>query len=72
LAFDVDGNLYLAASLAGKRGVVRLTPDASAELVVSGYNLVGLAFGRHGSMILATHDSLVDIPMGVEGLPLVR
>jgi hypothetical protein len=72
LAFDVDGNLYLAASLAGKRGVVRLTPDANAELVVSGYNLVGLAFGRHGSMILATHDSLVDIPMGVEGLPLVR
>ena len=72
LAFDVEGNLYLAASLAGKRGVVRLTPDAKPELVVSGYNLVGLAFGRHGSMILATHDSLVDLPLGVEGLPLVR
>lgn len=72
LAFDVEGNLYVAASLAGKRGVVRLTPDAEAELVVSGYNIVGLAFGRHGSMILATNSSLVDVPMGVEGRPLVK
>ena len=72
LAFDVEGNLYVAASLAGKRGVVRLTPDAKAELVVSGYNIVGLAFGRHGSMILATNRSLVDVPMGIEGMPLVK
>jgi len=72
LAFDVEGNLYVAASLAGKRGVVRLTPDAKAELVVSGYNIVGLAFGRHGSMILATNSSLVDVPMGIEGMPLVK
>ena len=72
LAFDIEGNLYVTASLAGKRGVVRLTPDATAELVVSGYDLVGLAFGPHGSMILATNDSLVDLPLGVEGLPLVK
>jgi hypothetical protein len=72
LAFDIEGNLYVAASLAGKRGVVRLTSDANAELVVSGYDLVGLAFGRHGSMILATNDSLVDLPLGIEGMPLVR
>ncbi len=70
LAFDVNGNLYVAASLAGRRGVVRLTPDAKAELVVSGYDLVGLAFGRAGSMILATNGTLVDLPLGVEGLPL--
>jgi sugar lactone lactonase YvrE len=72
LAFDIEGNLYVAASLAGKRGVVRLTPDAKGELVVSGYDIVGLAFGRHGSMILATNSSLVDVPMGVEGRPLVK
>ena len=72
LAFDIEGNLYVTASLAGRRGVVRLTPDAQAELVVSGYDLVGLAFGRHGSMILATHDSLIDLPLGVEGMPLVK
>ncbi|MGO8817495.1 MAG: IPT/TIG domain-containing protein [Terriglobia bacterium] len=72
MAFDVDGNLYVAASLAGKRGVVRITPDAKAELAISGYDLVGLAFGRHGSMILATHGSLVDLPLGIEGMPLVK
>ncbi len=72
LAFDVEGNLYVTASLAGKRGVVRLTPDAKAELVVSGYDIVGLAFGRHGSMILATHNSLVDLHVGIEGMPLVK
>jgi sugar lactone lactonase YvrE len=72
LAFDIEGNLYVAASLAGKRGIVRLTPDAQAELVVSGYNIVGLAFGHQGSMIVATNSSLVDLPLGVEGLPLVR
>jgi sugar lactone lactonase YvrE len=72
LAFDIEGNIYVAASLAGKRGIVRLTPDARAELVVSGYNIVGLAFGRQGSMIVSTNSSLVDLPLGVEGLPLVK
>jgi sugar lactone lactonase YvrE len=72
MAFDLEGNLYVVASLAGRRGVVRLTPDAKAELTVSGYDLVGVAFGRHGSLILTTNSSLVDLPLGVEGLPLVR
>jgi len=72
MAFDTEGNLYVVASLAGKRGVVRITPDAQAELAISGYDLVGLAFGLHGSMILATHNSLVDLPLGVEGMPLVK
>jgi len=72
LAFDVSGNLYVTASLAGARGVVRLTPDAKAELVVSGYDIVGLAFGPQGSLILATNSSLVDLPLGIEGLSLVK
>src|SRR5579862_5880159 len=40
LAFDVDGNLYVAASLAGKRGIVKLTPDAKPNLEVAGQGLV--------------------------------
>jgi len=72
MAFDINGSLYVAASLAGKRGVVRLTPDAKAELVVSGYDLVGMAFGHHGSMVLTTNSSLVDLPIGIKGMPLVR
>lgn len=72
LAFDIDGNLYVTASMAGKRGVVRMTPDAKAELAVSGYDLVGMAFGHHGTLVLATNTSLVELPLGVEGLPLLR
>jgi len=72
MAFDVDGNLYVVASLGGRRGVVRFTPEAKAELVVSGSDLVGLAFGRRGAMILATNDSLVELPLGIEGKPLVK
>src|SRR6266478_1520201 len=44
LALDVEANLYVAASLSGKRGIVRITPDAKASLEVAGQGLVGLAF----------------------------
>ncbi len=71
LAFDIENNLYVAASLAGRRGVVRLTPDAKAELFVSGSNIVGVAFLHQGSMILATNNSLVELPVGIEGRPLL-
>ena len=47
LAFDRAGNLYVAASLGGKRGIVRLTPEAEAEVVLGGSNIVGLALLPH-------------------------
>jgi sugar lactone lactonase YvrE len=72
LAFDVEGNLYVAASLAGRRGVVRLTPKAQAELVISGPGIVGLAFTDHRSMILVTNSSVLELFMDIEGLPLLR
>ncbi|HUI40686.1 MAG TPA: IPT/TIG domain-containing protein [Terriglobia bacterium] len=72
LAFDAAGNLYVAGSVAGRRGVVRLTPDGrEAELVVSGQGIVGLTFTPHRSMVLATGDSLVEIFLDIEGRPLV-
>jgi sugar lactone lactonase YvrE len=71
LAFDVQGNLYAAASLAGQRGVVRFTPTGKPSLVISGYNIVGLAFTRHRSMILATNNSLVELFIDIEGKPLI-
>ena len=43
LAFDRTGNLYVAASLGGRRGIVRITPRGHAEHVLSGPALVGLA-----------------------------
>ena len=49
LAFDRAGNLYVAASLSGRRGIVRLTPDAQPEIVLSGSNIVGLGAAAQSS-----------------------
>ncbi|HVS20571.1 MAG TPA: hypothetical protein VHD88_01920 [Pyrinomonadaceae bacterium] len=66
LAFDRDDNLYVAASLRGRRGIVRISPDAiRAELVVAGMNLVGLAFSAKGEMVVATNDAVYSLPLGI-------
>jgi len=72
MAFDAAGNLYVAGSLSGHRGIVRLTPGGAAELFVSGYNIVGLAFTPRRSMIVATNNSLVELFLGIEGQPLLQ
>jgi len=71
LAFDADGNLYVAASLSGKRGIVKITPDAKAILQVSGQGLVGLAFAPGKSAILATNSAVHRISWNIQGLPLI-
>jgi len=71
MAFDVDGNLYLAASLAGTRGIVKITPDAKANLEVSGHGLVGLAFAPGRSVILATTGGVQHLSWNIQGLPLI-
>ncbi|HEV2350070.1 MAG TPA: IPT/TIG domain-containing protein [Terriglobia bacterium] len=67
LAFDAQGNLYVAASLAGQRGIIRFTPNAKPELAVSGYGIVGLAFTTYRSMILTTGNSLIELFLDIEG-----
>jgi hypothetical protein len=69
LAFDREGNLYVAAALRGRRGIVRVSPDAKdAQLVVAGMNLVGLAFGPQGQMVVATNEAVYSLPLGISGL----
>jgi sugar lactone lactonase YvrE len=68
LAFDDDGNCYVAASLRGHRGIVRVTPDGrKAEVVVAGANLVGLAFDAQGDMIVVSTQRVYRVPMGIKG-----
>jgi hypothetical protein len=67
MAFDVDGNLFVAASLHGQRGIVRITPAKDATLAVSGPNLIGLAFLEDGNAALATRDALYHVALDVEG-----
>jgi len=71
LAFDAEGNLYVAASLGGKRGIVKLTPDAKASLEVAGHNLVGLAFAPGRSAVLATTGAVHHLSWNIQGLPLI-
>ena len=70
LAFDAAGNLYVAASLAGKRGVVQITPEGNANLEVSGQGLVGLAFAPGRSVILATTSAVHHLSWNIQGQPL--
>ncbi len=68
LAFDAEGNLYVAASLRGHRGIIRITPDGNnAEVVVSGSTLVGLAFDAAGNMIVVSTQRVYRVPMGIKG-----
>ena len=71
LAFDTDGNLYVAASLSGKRGIVKINPQGQANLELSGHGLVGLAFAPGKSAILATNGAIHHISWNIQGLPLI-
>ncbi len=70
LAFDNEGRLYVAASLGGRRGIVRIAPDRSADLFLSGPNIVGLAFGHSTRMFVTTTGALYRLDAGVHGLPM--
>lgn len=68
LAFDTAGNLYVAASWQGRRGIFRITPDGQASLFVAGKTLVGLVFDDAGNMILATAEGeIYRLPLGIRG-----
>ena len=71
MAFDIDDNLYVAASLRGQRGIIRITPRREASLAISGNNLVGLAFLEDGNATLATRDALYHVSVDIEGRKLV-
>ena len=71
MAVDVDDNLYVAASLNGRRGIVKITPDRKASLAVSGHGLVGLAFAPGGSAVLATTSGVHYLSWGIEGRSLL-
>lgn len=64
LAFDDAGNLLVAASLRGRRGIVRVSPDGKdASVFVAGTNLVGLAIGATGDLALASTDSIYSLSL---------
>jgi sugar lactone lactonase YvrE len=70
LALARDGSIYVAACLHGRRGIVRVTAQGEASLVLAGNNLVGIAFSPLGTAVLATNEAVYDVDLGVEGLNL--
>lgn len=64
LAFDDDGYLLVAASLRGRRGIVRISPEGNtAEMFVAGMNLVGLAFSPTGDLAIASTDAVYSLTL---------
>ncbi len=70
MAFDADGNLYVAASYGGRRGVVRITPQREGKLFLSGPNIVGVAFSPSRSMIITTNNGVHRVDVGIAGRPI--
>jgi sugar lactone lactonase YvrE len=70
LAFDLAGNVYVSASYRGTRGIVCITPNEEASIVLAGSGIVGLAFVPGGNAILATHGAVYDVALGIEGVRL--
>lgn len=70
LAFDAEGNLYVAASMSGRRGVVRIAPAGAADLFLSGPGIVGLAFTPSRAMVVTTNNALFRVDVGIRGRQL--
>ena len=70
LAFDSEDRLYVAASIAGRRGVVRIDKERRAELFLSGPNIVGLAFAPSRSIVVATTNALFRVDANIAGRPI--
>lgn len=70
MALDEAGGLYVAASLGGRRGIIRIDPSGVPEQFLSGPGIVGVAFTPRRSMILATNSALFEVDVNIAGRPL--
>jgi hypothetical protein len=71
MAFDAEGRLYVAGSLAGRRGIIRFSLDRKPEQFLSGPGIVGLAFTPSRSVVVTTQSALFRVDVGIAGWPLI-
>ena len=71
VAVDVAGNVYVAGSWRGRRGVVMIPQRGEPTLAISGNGIVGFTFVPGGGALIATNTSLYHVSLGVEGWRLV-
>ena len=67
LGFDAQGRLYVAASLGGRRGIVRIDGAKKPEQFLSGPGIVGLAFTPSRALVVATHSALYRVDVDITG-----
>jgi len=67
IAFDAENRLYVAASLSGRKGVVRFGPDRKPELFLSGPGIVGMAFTPSRSLVVSTTNALYRVDVRIKG-----
>lgn len=70
LALDSSNNLYVCAWLKGRAGLVRITQQGRADLVLAGKNLVGVAHSPLGTTVLTTRDAVHAVDLGIEALTI--
>lgn len=67
LAVDIAGNVYVAGSLRGRRGVVAISPRGETSLAISGTGIVGFTLVPGGGALMATNTSVYHVALGIEG-----
>jgi len=70
MTFDDEGRLYVAASISGRKGIIRIYPDRRADLFVSGPGIVGLAFTPSRAMAITTTNAIYRVDVGIKGYSL--
>jgi sugar lactone lactonase YvrE len=62
LAFDPAGTLHVVEALAGVSGLYRLRDRSTPELVLSGPQLIGVAFDANGDLVVCSVDTAYRVP----------
>lgn len=70
MAFDAEGRLYVAASIAGRRGIIRIDQSRKPEQFLSGPGIVGLAFTPSRAIVISTHNAIFRADVEIGGRPL--
>ncbi|MBE3072142.1 MAG: gluconolaconase [Acidobacteria bacterium] len=63
LAFDARGRLHVAEALAGSSGIYRFGDDGTAECVMAGAGLVGVAIDPVHGIAVSSNDTLFRLPV---------
>lgn len=63
IATDGDGNVYVCEAKAGDSGVIRISPDGTARMMVTGPVVVGVALDGNGTLAVASQDAVYTLPL---------